>query len=362
MTLRYVGAGGNDANTGLSWAQRKLTLNGVEDSPVQVGDVVYIAPGVYRETLTVDVSGALGSPITYIGDVTGEHTDGVGGIVRITGSDNDQTAVRNKAITAGDKDFRSFQGLAVDLVADNAIYTNGGCANWILDRIFIDVGPSANIIFAQSPTNITIKNCLLFGRGVGLESNATQNDANILIENCILAFGPKNGFYGIYDARIGGVTVKNCLIAGHESGVAVTQALAAGQTVNVNNCIFWNNQVALQATALGEITEDYNAFYLNQTARSNTATGAHSNAYPPLFDPRWFFKTVAGGKLVTPFDLSSFSQLVNLAGTSPSAADMRGSGAIGAQREWGPLEYDPDLVTTAGTGGVDLPDAMTVGA
>lgn len=57
MTVRYAGPGGNDGNTGLSWAQRKLTLNGVENTPVEAGDIIYVAPGVYRETLTCDVSG-----------------------------------------------------------------------------------------------------------------------------------------------------------------------------------------------------------------------------------------------------------------------------------------------------------------
>ena len=79
MTTLYVGPGGSDANNGLSWANRRLTLNGIEDKPVVAGDTVYVGPGVYRETLTVDVAGSSGNPITYIADVTGEHTDGIGG-------------------------------------------------------------------------------------------------------------------------------------------------------------------------------------------------------------------------------------------------------------------------------------------
>ena len=45
MTIRYVGIGGNDSNDGLSWANRKLTLNGVEDTPVEAGDTVYVGAG-----------------------------------------------------------------------------------------------------------------------------------------------------------------------------------------------------------------------------------------------------------------------------------------------------------------------------
>ena len=63
MTVRYVGKGGSDSNDGLSWANRKLTLNGVEDTPVVAGDTIYVGPGTYRELLTVDVDGSSGNPI-----------------------------------------------------------------------------------------------------------------------------------------------------------------------------------------------------------------------------------------------------------------------------------------------------------
>jgi hypothetical protein len=89
MATYYVGIGGNDSNDGTSWSSRKLTLNGAEDIPVAAGDTVYVGPGTYREMLTCDVGGSDGSPITYIGDYDGSHTDGVGGIVRISGSDDD---------------------------------------------------------------------------------------------------------------------------------------------------------------------------------------------------------------------------------------------------------------------------------
>src|SRR5690348_240344 len=56
MTDYYVGAGGNNANSGLSWALRRLTLTSIE-TVVAAGDRVFVAPGVYRETLTAGVSG-----------------------------------------------------------------------------------------------------------------------------------------------------------------------------------------------------------------------------------------------------------------------------------------------------------------
>ena len=47
---------GNNANAGTSWGAAKATLNGAEDIPVVAGDRVHCR-GLFRETLTVDVSG-----------------------------------------------------------------------------------------------------------------------------------------------------------------------------------------------------------------------------------------------------------------------------------------------------------------
>lgn len=73
MTDYFVDAlNGDDADDGLTFANAKLTLNGAEDVPVAANDTVYVGPGVYRETLTLDVDGSAGNPITYIGDISGE--------------------------------------------------------------------------------------------------------------------------------------------------------------------------------------------------------------------------------------------------------------------------------------------------
>ena len=99
------------------------------------------------------------------------------------------------------------------------------------------------------------------------------------------------------------------------------------------------------------MVEDYNNLFGNSTDRTNVAVGANSVAYAPLFDTRWFFEMVNGGTLLTPFDLASYSELIDVVGTSPTTADMRGTTVQGAQREWGALEYDSSLDIEAGSGG-----------
>ena len=133
MSIYFVGIGGNDGNDGLTWANRFLTVNAAEDEPVVADDTVIVGHGVYREELTLDVNGASGQPITYIGDVSGELTDGVGGIVRITGSDDDQSSTRGRCINAAAKTYRTFRGFVFDMVTVSLLQASGGCNGWIIE-------------------------------------------------------------------------------------------------------------------------------------------------------------------------------------------------------------------------------------
>lgn len=355
MTTRYVGPGGSDANSGLTWALRKLTLNGVEDTPVVAGDTVYVGPGTYRETLTVDVNGSAGNPITYAADYTGVNTDGVGGIVRITGSDDDQTATRQQCVTGTTKIYRTFQGFVMDTVIDRCIVMATGCTNWIVDKCVFQGATADHILVSgAAQLNNTIQNCIFYpadGQDTGIlfTHTATVNAAGHVVQNCIFIACR----VGIQDARIGGITAKNNIFLGCGRGFYIITAPAAGQTVTLNNNIFVSCPTsAIVITADSQLVEDYNQFSLNAvniTGGTPPAIGANSVTYVAHFDPRWamelFFRGAgpSSAQLVSPFDMASYNTLINVAGTGAPSTDLRGTGTIGSQREWGPLEYDSTL-------------------
>mgnify|MGYP001604528448 CR=1 FL=1 len=353
MTTYYIDGGRpDDTGNGLTIATAKKTLNGAEDVPVVAGDLVHVRQGTYRELLTVDVSGTAGNPIEYRGDYTGViFGDAFGGIVRVTGSDNDQTGVRANCIIASAKNYRTFTGFLLDSnTAGPMVSVQTASTNWIIQQcvVYPYIGTGQfHVYFVGAGGNHTIQNCVFFsgsGRAIAFLASAGFDNSGNLVQNCII-LGPSNN-PGIGSDRVGGITIKNCIVAYTNSGIRVTTALNAGQTITVNNCLLVGNLTALQATIAGEITENYNNFSGNATDRTNTNTGANSIAYPQLFDPRWAFQLMfaqAAAQLVSPFDLASFSQLVNLAGTSPTTTDLRGQAILGAQREWGALEYNSDL-------------------
>jgi hypothetical protein len=363
MTVYYVGASGDNGNAGTSWALRRLTLTSIE-TLLAAGDTVYVGPGTYREALTPGVSGTAGNIITYIGDYLGTNTDGVGGIVRITGSDNDQTATRaNCILNSGGRSYRTFQGFVMDMCTGKMIVSTAVTFDhWVIQQCYLVAGSSNELIFASgaTQTNNTIQNCALIGHAnattINLNYSSQINDSANLIKNNLII----GGYNQIVSGKIGGVTVKNNTFmfqVGAGGGcVNSTTALTGGQTITVNNNIFFSCAKALAGQAgNADITENYNTFYLNTTDRANVNTGANSVTYPPNFDARWFFNLVLNGagpssplQVLSPFDLASYSQLVNLAGTSPSTTDMRGTAVQGAQREWGSLEYDSTLKRAGG--------------
>lgn len=344
MTTYYVGSGGNDGNAGTSWATRKLTLNGAEDIPVVAGDTVYVGAGVYRELLTVDVSGSSGNPITYIGDYSGANTDGVGGVVRITGSDNDQTVTRANGITATSRSYRTFRGLLITATTAEAISLSN-CTNVIVEQCAL-VSVNGLLANGASAASTTVRKCFIASSGAGVLFGTTQvANSGHVVENCIIS--GRN--FAIVPWGVGGVSVRNCLIHRSANGIW-TVTLPAGKTANVvNNCIVTLCGTGLQASAAGDMTENYNSLFLNGTDRNNVSSGANSVSYPVAHDVRWFFEAVNGGNMVTPFDLASYAALVELnSGTGAPSADLRGTTVQGSYREWGPLEYDSTLDIEAG--------------
>lgn len=357
-TTYYVGVGGDNGQDGTTWAKRKLTLNGVEDIPVVAGDTVYVGAGTYRELLTVDVSGsAEAGAISYIGDYDGSHTDGVGGVVRITGSDNDLTGARASCITGTTKHYRTFQGFVFDISTSNLVSITTS-TNWTIDKCYFGPygGVSAGVYSAGAgQAGHTISNCVFMGcggntsRGVYFYHSSQVTTAAHVVSNCVVHMTGHNNNACIATEYVEGLTVKNCTLA--HSGYGVRALNVSASTVAVNNCVITGHSVAgLAAGTLGFLVEDYNAIYACAAARSNVGDGAHSNAYPMLLDTRWFYELVGGGSVLSPFDMASYCQLVNVAGTSPTSTDMRGTSVQGAQREWGALEYDSTLEIEGGGG------------
>jgi hypothetical protein len=360
LTTYYVRpSGGSDSNSGLSYALAFATL-GKAATSVAAGDTVWVAPGSYFELLTISTSGTIGNVISWIGDYLGTQTDGVGGVVRITGAaTNEQSASRADCISATTKNYNSFTGFAFDTCTGNLVLLNTGCTNFTFNQCyFIGAANAAELaVLGAAQANLTVSNCVFIGpasngSAIGFSHSSTVDNTAHVVSNCVFIGIPGVAATSgaVNSARVGGITVKNCVVVGCGAGVKIGTALTVGQTVTVNNSILYGCGTALQATTTAEFVEDYNSLFGNLTDRTNVSTGTHSNAFPTLLDSRWFFQLAFAGagpnstkQVVSPFDLASFSALIDVAGTSPTTTDLRGTAAINSVREWGALEYDSTL-------------------
>lgn len=366
MATYYAGVGGNDGNAGTSWALRKLTIQAAVNVATTAGDTVYVGPGTYRETCTFGTSGTAGNVISLIGDYTGANTSGVKGVVRITGSNDDIAVTRANCIVASGKSYITIRGFLLEFCSGEVVSLAASCVGITIRHCFLGNGSDASsgriCIDSAGATQsaLTVDSCFFrpppVGAGVRLTHSATVDAAGHVIKNCI--FSQATGDYGVIVVRVGGVTIANCAFISGGNGVYISQALTVGQTVAVNNCLFQNQSLAMRGTVAGEVAEDYNTIYACTTARTNVTAGANSVTRPPLFDTRWFFEIVNGGRLVTPFDLASYSTLVEYnSGTGAPSTDMRGASVVGTYREWGALEYSANYraqgpVSIAPIGGI----------
>lgn len=358
MATIFVGPTAAGAANGTSWANRYGTLNSAEDKPVVAGDLVICGPGVYRETLTVDVSGSAGNVIEYRADPSGQLTDGIGGIVRITGSNDDLTATRSNLITAtAGKHYRTFTGFYLDTPSSAGIlYTD--CTNWIIQDCILTGTPASAIqVNGASQASTTIRRCAFFGiqtHCVLFTHTSTVDNTSQIVENCLLLPGANGN--GVQTARVGGVTVKNSVVLGGIAGLRVQTALAAGQLMTVNNCIVTGCTTGLQATVTTEYGEDYNTVFACATARSNVTAGANSVAHSPLFAPPLL---LAGIRYPWMFGaLSQWSTLAAKAGTGEASDDLFGvtRPATSAKKSWGAVQFVPALrdTTTKRTGAASM--------
>lgn len=328
MTTYYVGKGGLDANNGTTWALRKLTLGGAEALSLSAGDVVVVGPGTYRESVTLDDSGSAGNPIVYQGDPAGKYTDGVGGVVRLSASDNDIVGARSQVILMGssitNRLFRNFQFDGNDAFGDFIAVNNGDFLT-VEDCTFLQLEADLNAIhFSGSAAGRTyvIRRCYFYGYdGNGIRLHAsTENslNANTLIENCF--------FHRIWllHYRTYNFTIKNCTFL----GVGIfTQLVTSSNLSYAYNNLFINAGWGGTAGNLEDyFTEDYGVWQGDPDERESTI-GANSqdrsiHIMPPIIPYNNGFKLTSPAAI--PF-LAPWNTIYTLpCGQSPPTDDLFG--------------------------------------
>jgi hypothetical protein len=309
------------------------------------------------------------NPIRYIGDVTGEHTDGIGGIVRLTSSTDDRVGAISTVINGNIKNYRSFQGFSIDLSSTAALISlTGGESNWVIeDCVLTSVQAIAGnntypIQTGSAGMRHTIRRCFFWGSSIPsiyLANTSATSDTGHVISDCFFVGG--NPVVSVN--YCGGVTIKNCLAIGRPGGgFTVATALGIGQALVVNNSmVIGASGTSVTATTQGEVIENYNNFFGGtSTFRTKTTTGANSVSLMPLFDMPLLKK---GFRFPWLFgSLSKWSTITRQTGINESQIDFFGINRpeTSAKKSWGAIQYTGAIrsSTTADSGAaIKLPDA-----
>jgi hypothetical protein len=236
MATYYVRTDGNNSNTGLgsSTALAWATIGKVfaSGSVVTGGDIVYIAPGTYTESINVLATSPT-SELQIIGNPTSSQFPGVNaGVVKLSAYNSAGTAVVNNntyLITATSKNYYSFS----NLVFESAHTSNVGAVEIITSRYI----KFLNCIFRTENTPAS-------GYGSQLRISApTSQSLDAQITNCY--FGPTTAF-GIYltgQSQPSDTTkIQNCFFDGGNAERFILYSITAA----ITNCTFINAPIAIE--------------------------------------------------------------------------------------------------------------------
>jgi hypothetical protein len=318
--------GGNDANTGKTFALGWATIQHAADS-ADTGDLVLIcSDGIYAPTATVDFDTRFGQvtrPVTFRGaGATGTNDSTVATITGIGLPTNGDLINLNLVGMAVRFEFLNIKkGKQHNISISGAV----NYANIAFESCTIDSATLYNIYNQESASfPLTINHCRFNGGVRGISGSSATRPACSSISNSIVS---NFTGYGIYT---GGATefdfsATGCIFFNNADDDIRFAAVSSGRIININRCTFYegdsnaidvpNTQYQIKVennifmnkgtaikTNLGTNSQfaicDYNNYYGN-TANIDINSGVAPGNHNAAADPQ-FVSVVAGSEDFTP--------------------------------------------------------------
>ena len=287
MPNYYVRPDGSNANagTGQSAGQAWQTLQyALTTATLGAGvNTIYMAPGIYRETVTINITPSVTNTLVIEGDPTCLQFSGITpGIVRLTNMASDTGAYSTaSAITGVSKTYTTIKKLCIE----GTITFSGSSNNLTITQCQLAIMPAGAQPWVDLAVNgnVTISNCIehclvttTAGTAGGNNFTLTNNAQVSFFDNLVMPM-LSNGF-AILSATSGcNANVYNCTFAGYFNFGVYARPTSTG-CVTIRNCIIAGRgaSAALDSSPGGGIVEDYNRILYSGTLRSGPSAGANT--------------------------------------------------------------------------------------
>ena len=288
MATAYVSSSGSAAYPGTVSAPTSLAT---AFSTAGAGDIVYIAPGTYRGTFTLGVSGTAGNTIQFIGDAgSTQAISGITpGIVRITNILSDTAFPTNATmLTATSRSYWSFEGIYFEgygTTISQAALSLTTCTNFSFTKCTFANLRQTSVSMTTSAgvaVNASFSKCTFASESIAIAFGAPSHSGNysvgLTITDC-LAFNQLINMAttasGASSTNGGNVVIYNCTAFGSGTPLTIYSSNTANPSVVRNSILMAYNGFIHGGTA-GSCDEDYNVIfgdYFGMNVGANTIRG-----------------------------------------------------------------------------------------
>ena len=300
MATAYVSPVGSAAYPGTVGAPTSLAT---ALSSASAGDIVYLAPGSYRGTFTLGVSGTAGNTIQFIGDPLATQNIGgiAAGIVRVTNYLND-AANPTAAIllTVSSRNYWSFTNIYFEAYTTGTYaYSLATSTNWSFEKcVFISkvsrgftITTTANV--AQ---NASFNKCIFNIGSYAIDLNGANHSGNYSLNmsfaDCITFSTLLQSFNGSAgnNTNAGGISIYN-LTAYSNFTTQLYQSNTTHPTTVYNSVLInMGGGVTLWTNVAGSLIENYNLV----SGITNAITAGANSFYAGAFGLDYGYSAIVG--------------------------------------------------------------------
>jgi hypothetical protein len=300
MAIYYVRPDGNNANagTGSASGQAWQTVQyALTNATLTTGvNYIYIAPGVYRESVTLNITPTSSNTLVISGDPNAAQFSGVTqGVVRLTNFVTDNAnPTSSRVFFSNSKSYFTLENIYIDGfrtgdIIDNALVDIKSCTNVTVSKMTIVNTGGASfdagcyISSAASNTNIVIERSYFMGTAalvVALPSSGTVYNPQISIRNCH-AIGTYVGIMitanGATVTTSNGVNVYNCTVYANTRCIWFNTSNTTTPSTLYNSLLIGigpTTGITLQTTNV--LIENFNKIRCSSAATNITTFGANT--------------------------------------------------------------------------------------